>query len=90
MGQETTILDHEGRLAVVETKIDGLKRTVEANTKLTQTGFDKITKLLQGDNGEGHSTRIAVNEKSTARLWKFVAAIALAIMVGAVTKAIGG
>jgi hypothetical protein len=90
MGQDTVIIDHEGRLSAVETKIDSLKKNVEDNTKLTREGFEKITDILQGDNGGGHSTRIAVNEQSTKRLWKFVGAGFIALMIGAVKKAFGG
>lgn len=76
MGSETTILNHEGRLAIIETTLKLVKNEVDENTKLTKGGFEKITTLLKGDNGDGVCTRIAVNDTyardNIKRLWWFI------------------
>ena len=60
-GQETKIFDHEIRLVKIETTL----KDVKGDT-------DEILKCLKGDNGDGHSTRIALVEQSNKRLWWFV------------------
>ena len=83
MGQETKILNHEGRLAIIETTLGNVKRDIEDNTKLTKEGFDKITTLLQGDNGQGLVTKQALTEQSVGRLWKFITPLVGAILLAA-------
>jgi len=72
-GTETIIMDHEGRLSVIETTLKAVKEDVARNTTLTKDGFDKITDLLKGDNGDGLCTRVAVNDTyardNIKRLW---------------------
>ena len=83
MGQETVILDHEGRLGVIETTLGAVKKDVADNTKLTKEGFDKITALLQDNNGKGLMTRQALTEQSVGRLWKFITPLVGAILLAA-------
>ena len=68
-GDKTTIFDHEIRLVKIETTLEAVKENIDTNTTLTKEGFDKMTTLLQGDNGEGLVTKVAKNSQSVNRLW---------------------
>ena len=96
MGDQTRIIDHESRLAVIESTLILVREEVKStreegqkNTEVTKAGFKEILDILKGTNGAGHSTRLTVVEKSTNRLWKFVGAVALALALGFISKAIG-
>lgn len=72
MPEKPIFLDHEGRLAVIETQIIAAKEEIIVNTALTKDGFDRITNLLQDNNGKGLCTRVALVEQSNNRLWLFI------------------
>ena len=76
-GQETKIFDHEIRLVKIETTLEDVKGDT-----------DEILTLLKGDNGEGLTTKVALNKQSIRRLWVLLTPVFAALVLTGISYAI--
>ena len=76
-GQETKIFDHEIRLVKIETTLEDVKGDT-----------DEILTLLKGDNGEGLTTKVALNKQSIRRLWMLLTPVFAALVLTGISYAI--
>ena len=69
----TEQLSDEAKMAVFEERLNDVKGDTT-----------QILKILQGNNGQGLQTTVALHDQSINRMWKWLGGVSMAIIAGAI------